>query len=125
MNNRVIHHHTAGNLANSELIITAKPDANGYAHHYDVRVQVDEVNPPEPLCTVDFQDGLPGEVGTNGLTNEALIAILLDRLARFNEGPHRCRQNSLAITKLEEAGHWLRDRTQERLFRRVEGTMKP
>ena len=51
--------------------------------------------------------------------------VLIDRLERFQKGEHSCRENALAITKLEEAEHWLRDRTQERLLREVEGTMKP
>lgn len=36
-----------------------------------------------------------------------------------------CRENSLAITKLEEALHWLEARTKNRKAAGVEGTSEP
>ena len=50
--------------------------------------------------------------------------MLIDRMRGLNE-KIPCRQNSLAITKLEEARMWLLNRTLERRTRGVEGTMKP
>lgn len=46
------------------------------------------------------------EDDANGITNEALIAVVIDRLERFQEGPYKCRENALTITKLEEALLW-------------------
>lgn len=57
----------------------------------------------------------------NGAFVEGVIAAAIDRL-RFYQDTFGCRQNSLAITKLEEALHWLDDRTREREGRGVEGT---
>lgn len=57
----------------------------------------------------------------NGTTNEELIEVLLDRLRTIN-AQVPCRENSLAITKLEEANHWLEARTRNRQSRGVEGT---
>lgn len=71
-----------------------------------------------------FQDGPIAEFGENGTTNEEIIALLVMRLRSLNE-IMPCRQNSLAITKLEEALHWLWDRTNERQIRGVEGTHQP
>lgn len=48
--------------------------------------------------------------GLNGISDEALIAIVIDRLIGFNSGPYRSRDNSLAITKLEEALIWMQKR---------------
>lgn len=62
--------------------------------------------------------------GVNGITHEALIAILIDRLQGFQSGPYACRENALALTKLEEAAHWLHHRTRSRMARGVEGTHK-
>lgn len=69
-----------------------------------------------------FQNGPIAEAGVNGITHEALIAILIDRLQGFQKGPYAGRENALALTKLEEAQHWLLHRTKERVARGVEGT---
>ncbi len=73
---------------------------------------------------INFQDGPLKEVGgVNGVTNEMLISAVIDRLEHFQAHEQtRCRENAMVITKLEEALHWLRHRTQERLARGVEGT---
>lgn len=67
-----------------------------------------------------FQDGPIQEFGVNGTTNEAIIQILVDRIESLNKlAP--CRENSLAITHLQEALHWLEHRTKDRVARGVEG----
>lgn len=65
-------------------------------------------------------DGYFKTVAT-GTTNEELIDVLLDRLRTIN-AQVPCRENSLAITKLEEANHWLQARTRDRVERGVEAT---
>jgi hypothetical protein len=69
-----------------------------------------------------FQNGTLPEVGANGLTQEALLAIVEDRLKSFQAGPYACRENALALTHIQEAMHWLHHRTRERVARGVEGT---
>ena len=69
-----------------------------------------------------FQDGPIKEVGTNGLTHEVFLAIVIDRLKAFQAGSFACRENAIALTKLEEAVHWLHHRTMARIARGVEGT---
>jgi hypothetical protein len=69
-----------------------------------------------------FQNGPINESGVNGITHEALLAIIIDRMRSFQEGPYACRENALALTKLEEAKMWLCSRTKERMGRGVEGT---
>ena len=56
----------------------------------------------------------------DGTTNEELLAILIDRLNYLNS-KFPCRENSLAITKLDESLLWLNKRTADRLKRGVEG----
>lgn len=68
-----------------------------------------------------FQSGPVQEAGVNGLQNEQLIAVLVHRLGVLNKA-FPCRENSLAITKLEEARMWLEKRTADRKARGVEGT---
>lgn len=74
------------------------------------------------IQTVIFQKGAIKEHGVNGVMNEDLIAMVIDRLEYFQNSPFKCRENALAITKLEEALHWLRHRTTKREKRGVEGT---
>lgn len=61
----------------------------------------------------------------NGAFVEGVIAIAIGRLQFYNSGEFRCRENSLAITHLEEALHWCFARTAEREAREVEGTHTP
>lgn len=78
---------------------------------------------------VRWQNGPLGRdedrVPPNGAFVETLIAIVLGRLNFYqtaSDGRFKCRENALAITKLEEALHWLDHRTRERESRQVEGT---
>lgn len=75
--------------------------------------------------SIDWQNGPLGRgadrVEPNGAFVETVIAIAVDRLQFYNEGKFRCRENSLAITHLEEALHWLNHRTSDREARDVEG----
>lgn len=76
----------------------------------------------KPLGEIHFQDGPIKDVGVNGVMNEDLIAMIICRLEHFNQTDFRCRENSMAITKLEESLLWLRKRTIGREQRGVEGT---
>lgn len=67
-----------------------------------------------------FQLGPVKEVGVNGATNEAVLAALIHRL-QFLNGQFPCRENSIAITKMQEALMWLEKRTADRKARGVEG----
>jgi hypothetical protein len=75
----------------------------------------------EDLGRVSFQNGPIQENGVNGVQNEDLIAICIDRLRGFQSGKFSCRENAIALTKLEEAQMWLRKRTADREARGVEG----
>lgn len=58
----------------------------------------------------------------NGAFVETVIEAALDRLRFYQTTQFNCRENALAITKLEEALHWLNHRTADREARGVEGT---
>ena len=77
-----------------------------------------------PICEVHFQEGPIKEYGVNGVCNEDLIAMVICRLEHFQKSEYSCRDNAMAITKLEEAMLWLRKRTVGRENRGVEGTNK-
>ena len=133
MTSRQINDHVV-NPANDQLLIEVKdePGAGGANHLYVVSGFNTQTNASDPFtkrhgkpaeyATVLFQNGPIAEVGVNGITHEALLAIVADRLRSFQAGPFACRENALALTKLEEAMHWLQQRTLRRMRAGVEGT---
>lgn len=78
--------------------------------------------PPAVMLPIRFQDGPISEAGVNGISNEALLAVVEDRLQGFQSGKFACRENALALTKIQEAMMWLQKRTRDRMARGVEGT---
>jgi hypothetical protein len=74
---------------------------------------------------IKFQCGPIKEVGANGCQVDDILNVLITRLKGFDKGPFRSRENSVAITKLEEAQMWLERRTKNRVARGVEGENKP
>lgn len=105
------------NPANDLLEITVRdePGAGGANHDYQIAL------PDGSGVRIGFQNGPIAEKGVNGITQEVLLAIVIDRLRAFQAGPFACRENALALTKIEEAQHWLLHRTRERMARGVEG----
>lgn len=78
---------------------------------------------------INWQDGpLANSDGTrkepNGAFVEEVIQIAVDRINFYNNSKFRCRENSLAVTKLEEALQWLNSRTSRRESQGIEGTHK-
>ena len=51
-----------------------------------------------------------------------MISAAVGRLEYYQGSKFACRENALAITKLQEALHWLEHRTKSREARGVEGT---
>jgi hypothetical protein len=106
-----------------------KPGAGGANHNYEISGFNTKTNDSDPFrleptkwIQILFQNGPINEKGVNGITQEVLLAIVADRLRSFQAGPYACRENALALTKIEEAQHWLRQRTIARMRRGVEGT---
>lgn len=122
------------NPCNDNLTIRVDdaPGAGGANHLYRVEGFNSSTNASDPFkarygepaqhATILFQNGPINEVGVNGITHEVLLAIVADRLRSFQAGPFACRENALALTKIEEAQHWLQQRTLARMRRGVEGT---
>lgn len=75
---------------------------------------------------IDWQNGPLGRGADreepNGAFVETVIRAAIQRLEYYNSGKFRCRENSLAITHLEEALHWCGHRTARRESENVEGT---
>ena len=79
----------------------------------------------EPDGTIRFQSIVFYELGEdgqfdNGTTLEEMLRVSIERLQDLNNR-FACRENSLAITKMQEALMWLNARTTDRIARKVEG----
>ncbi len=104
-----------------------EPSFGGACHVY----QVFPVAAKEPLSTqeafhlcltqITFQKG-PKEQGVNGVHNEDLIAIVIDRIEGFQSGDYECSENQTALEHMRKALEALNDRTAAREKRGVEGT---
>ena len=125
------------NPANDRLTITVtdEPGAGGANHRYtiegfDLRKnpswdgdEIDETEWFDPCSQVIlFQNGPIPERGVNGVTQEALLAIVIDRLRCFQAGPYACEDNQRALVHTELALLALKERTKARMARGVEGT---
>lgn len=108
-----------------EVKVMDEPGAGGACHHYLVELissKPDEQATGIKQWHIEFQNGAVKEAGFNGLTQEVLLAIVIDRLRSFQAGPYTCKENSVALTHIETGLMWLNQRTRNRLARGVEGT---
>jgi len=122
------------NPANDKLKITVEdqPGSGGANHLYrisgfDTSTNASDINAesePFEATTILFQNGPIPEKGVNGITQEALLSIVADRLRSFQAGPFASRENAVALTHVETAQLWLHKRTLDRMNRGVEGTHK-
>lgn len=99
-----------------EVSVVDEPGSGGACHSYMISGQ------GMKTVLLHFQEGPIGEVGVNGITHEALLAILIDRLEGFQAGPFANVYNAAALSHLQAAQHELQSRTRERMAREVEGT---
>lgn len=79
--------------------------------------------------SISWQNGPLGRDENRIVPNGAFVETVLDaarqRLEFYQtarDGKFRCRENAIAITKIEEALLWLNKRTADREKRQVEGT---
>lgn len=155
--NRKIHDHKVNGLNEAiEVTATDAPGPGGANHEYRLTLlnksatcrhgetsgRDENYGYMGPATVIHFQNGPIGEAGFNGLSNEALLAVLIDRMRGFqhlrkagdlngvgagefdfnSRGQFACRENATALTHLEEAMMWLQKRTRDRMARGVEGT---
>lgn len=108
------------------------PEAGNASHCYALKMDITGTataidagctgKAEETVGLLRFQHGPRlGAGSVAGLTNEAVLAVVLDRLKGFQSGPFACRENALAITKLEEALHWMNARARARARQGVLG----
>ncbi len=125
------------------------PTTPGYREHYNVNPKVKAHNyldgnenptggdvvlfkapamsEADEIIKIQWQDGPRGQgegkplADPNGAFVEDVLWAALQRLEFFQDSKYRCRENALAITKIEEALFILKDRQLSRSNRGVEG----
>lgn len=98
-----------------EITATDAP-SHGNAHHeYSVKAG-------KKSTKISFQNGPIKEFGMNGLSNEALLAIVIHRLECFQTSEFKCMENDQALLNLRRGMWQLQTRTRNRIARNVEGT---
>lgn len=102
-----------------KIAVMDEPGAGGANHEYRIRT-VDQPN--NRLWHLNFQNGPINEHGVNGVTQEALLAIVADRLESFQAGPFACTENARALDSVRDAMLWLQSRTKARMARGIEGS---
>ena len=115
--------HDVYSVHDSTIVFREDEFENNAPHHYlitEKNVKEGETQ-PNILTELLFQNGVLSE-GVNGIMDENLIAIVIDRLTHFQESQYSSKENAMAITKLQEAQHWLMARTASRKLRNVHGT---
>jgi hypothetical protein len=101
-----------------QIQVLDDPGQGNACHVYEILENTES----GPYCRIEFQNGPIKEVGVNGISNEALLAIVRDRLEGFQSGPYACVANAIALAAVIKAMESLHSRTKERVERGVEGT---
>jgi hypothetical protein len=112
------------NPANDKLTVAVldEPGSGGACHVYEITGYLPPNDAFPGVTRLEFQNGPIAEAGVNGITHEALLAVLIDRLECFQKGRFANSYNQRALEHLVGAQESLKDRTRDRVARGVEGT---
>ena len=123
---RKITTHRVGKI-NEAIGISVHGDEPGvFGAYTDYEIYINQGDHPQKYAALKFPDALSTK-GTPviGITNESLLAIIIDRLEGFCGSEHPPYEYGEALRNCRQAMHWLHFRTQNRIDRKVDGTTKP
>ena len=99
----------------------AKYQINEEVTSYITIENEEDIKGVAPIVSFTIQSDPIGEVGINGVQTLDILKYSKYLFESLNDA-FPCRENSLTITKIEEAIHWQDARTKDRQKRLVEGT---
>lgn len=116
-------HHDGFGLNESISVVAVDEPGPGGAHHrylFDLDVKGEHRHEAGYL---QFQRGPRNETeSVPGVTEGAVLAVVIDRLESFQAGEYACEENAEALRCLHDALDWMRLRTHRRAERGVLGT---
>ena len=102
-------------------VITSHISTENPGHEYGIELTYDDGG--GDFIEIHFQKGPVRTNGVNGITSEALLAILIHRTEVLN-GNFPCAENEEALAGLKQALYAFESRTKNRIQRGVEGENK-
>ena len=102
--------------ATNDYMLSVQPQA-------DASAPKDTPAPEAVVTLLAFQYGAPAQAGFNGLTDQALLAVLIDRMEGFEAGKYAVPETGFALDCLRTAQMWMNSRTGARIARGVDGTV--
>lgn len=99
-------------------VTTYHVSVDNAGHNYAITKEGENIH-----TEINFQNGAVKENGVNGITSEALLAILIHRTEVLN-ARFPCQENEDALTGLIGALDAFESRTKDRINRGVEGLEK-
>ncbi len=107
---RELYHHKIDVFNREYIKVVCTEEHIPQGTDFPIRGDAYEISSGVPGGSVDvgsvrFHKGAVDD-GVHGISNEALLSVVIDRLQCFQRGPFSCRENALALTKIEEAMHW-------------------
>lgn len=116
---RTITAHRVNGLNDAITITPHESGSGGAPSRYDVE------GPSFGVILAFQSKPIASPADFNGITNEALLAVIIDRLQCFQAGPFACVENATALIHLQGAMRALHQRTTDRIVRGVEGSHAP
>lgn len=118
-----------GNAVNDCLVVVSLDERHSDGSHAEYVIESTakskEFVPRKTSCRLNFHRGDPEEVGVTGITHEALLTVLIDRVECLQRGPFASTENDDALYHLREALKAFKTRTANRAARGVEGKPIP
>ncbi len=103
------------------VVVLDEPGDGGACHEY-ICYHDPDGKEKGGFSVISFQNGPIQVKGHNGLTNEQLLAVLIDRMEGFQGGDFASQDNQDALNFMRSALKTLQKRTVARIKRGVEGT---
>jgi hypothetical protein len=103
-----------------EIALREQAKKNNLVEEFIVINNPEDVKGVVPVVSFAIQSDPIGEVGVNGVQATDMLEYVKHLFQSLN-ATFPCRENSLTITKIEEALHWQEARTKDRELRKVEG----
>jgi len=124
--------HRDGFSLNDSILVEATDELGPGGAHHEYRLSIphaiEQANGyvgKAYVTTIQFQKGPRNEPDSvPGLTEGALLAVLIDRVASFQAGEYACVENDHVLFGLRQALDWTKRRAKARAARGVLGTAK-